>query len=436
MPGDDWSWRHLSVFVSRLDAGVSVNSDDWPRHSGEVGVLKTSALSGGTFRPDQNKTVWAKERRRVAISVEGDSIIVSRMNTPDLVGESAYVADDWPDLFLPDRLWLLRVRDRNAVCVRWLSHVLSSPQARAYLKLHATGTSGSMKNLSKARLLELPVPSPPVDQQRCIATVLDALDEAIRKSEDIIAKLRQIRQGLLHDLLTGGIDESGEVRRPARIAPHLYKDSPLGRVPLEWAVKPVRSVSLGDGRYGSGAAAREYDPSLPRYVRITDMTDDGRLNDATRASICTANAVPYMLSDGDLLFARSGATVGKTYLYSSHDGPCAHAGYVIKYSIDPARAVPAYVFLWTQSSAYWQWIGRTLRQGAQPNINEREYGGHLMAMPPLVEQRRIVSAMAAVTRRLETESRETGTLHMLKSGLTDDLLTGNVRVSVLREAGP
>jgi type I restriction enzyme, S subunit len=434
MSSSDWSRRRLLDFVSRLDAGVSVNADDRPRRSGEVGVLKTGALSGGIFRPDKNKTVWAKERRRVAIPVEGDSIIVSRMNTPDLVGESAYVADDWSDLFLPDRLWLLRVRDRNAVCVRWLSHVLSSPQARAYLKLHATGTSGSMKNLSKARLLELPVPSPPVDQQRCIATILNTLDDAIRQTEAVIAKLRLIRQGLLDDLLTRGVDEAGVLRPVADEAPRLYKESRLGRVPVEWSVESIRSVSRGPGCYGSGAASRDYDPSLPRYVRITDITDDGRLSGATKASIRTLDADPYMLSDGDLLFARSGATVGKTYLYRPSDGPCAHAGYVIKYAIDTARAIPTYVFMWTQSPAFWRWIGQTLRQGAQPNINEKEYGGHLLALPPLAEQRRIVGVLEAVTSRLEVERQEAEALRALQSGLVDDLLTGRVRVKVPEEA--
>src|SRR4051812_1258628 len=99
------SWRRgsLSDEVTELEAGVSVNADDRPHGIGEAGVLKTSALTGGVFEPKENKAIWPAERVRARVSPEADSILVSRMNTPALVGESAYVAKAWPDLFLPDR---------------------------------------------------------------------------------------------------------------------------------------------------------------------------------------------------------------------------------------------------------------------------------------------------------------------------------------------
>jgi len=301
------------------------------------------------------------------------------------------------------------------------------------LRRVAQGTTFEAIGGADLREMDFPLCSRP--EQRGIAAILDTLDEVIRKTEDLIAKLKQIKQGLLHDLLTRGVEESGELRPSPDDAPQLYKDSPLGKVPSEWNVESIRSVSRGPGCYGSGAAALDYDPSLPRYVRITDITEDGRLSGATEASIRTIDADPYMLSEGDLLFARSGATVGKTHLYRPSDGPCAHAGYVIKYAIDTARAIPAYVFSWTQSPAFWRWIGQTLRQGAQPNINEKEYGGHLLALPPLAEQGRIVALLEAVTRRLAAELHEAEKLRVVKSGLLDDLLTGRVRVSVSAKTG-
>ena len=235
----DWIAAPLSRSIAALDAGVSVNAEDRPHRAGEVGILKTSALSGGFFRPSENKAVLLSERARVAEPVIADSILFSRMNTPALVGESCYIAEDWPTLFVPDRIWQLKPYDREAVSMRWLSYVLRSAAARAHIETHATGTSGSMKNLPKSKLLDLETLFPPVDEQRSIATILDTLDTTIRQTEAIIDKLKQVKQGLLHDLLTRGIADNGELRPPQSEAPHLYKESALGWIPHEWRASSI-----------------------------------------------------------------------------------------------------------------------------------------------------------------------------------------------------
>ena len=85
---------------------------------------------------------------------------------------------------------------------------------------------------------------PPLPEQRRIAEILDTLDEAIRKTEQVIAKLQQMKQGLLHDILTRGIDDNGELRDPDR-HPEQFKDSPLGRIPRGWEVRPLKDLSVG-----------------------------------------------------------------------------------------------------------------------------------------------------------------------------------------------
>jgi type I restriction enzyme, S subunit len=162
-----------------------------------------------------------------------------------------------------------------------------------------------------------------------------------------------------------------------------------------WPVEPLARLTLGPGSYGSPAAARPFDPSLPRYVRITDIDASGRLDPTSRASITHNAAAPFMLAEGDLLIARSGATVGKSYLYQPADGPCAHAGYVIRFRIDSTKADARFLSHVTQSQHYWRWVNRTLRQGAQPNINAEEYGTLPVVCPPLPEQRRIAEILDA-----------------------------------------
>lgn len=293
-----------------------------------------------------------------------------------------------------------------------------------HLRKVAQGTT--FKAVSKSNLNNLRVLLPPAVEQRCIADILDSADEAIRQSERVIAKLREVKKGLLHDLLTRGIDATGNLRDP-EAHPEQFKDSPLGRIPREWRVATIGDLSLNKGDYGSGAAAREYSPDLPRYVRITDITDDGRLDSKSRKSISRPEAEGYYLQEGDLLFARSG-TVGKTYLYQRPDGGCAHAGYVIKYSLNPEICDPEFVFYWTQSEFYWSWVKSTLRQGAQPNINAREYRGSRLIQPPVEEQHRIAHVLNGHDARIRAEEAALHKLRQVKRGLMDDLLTGRVRV--------
>ncbi len=179
----EWVDGQLADSIAALDAGVSVNAEDRPHGAGEIGVLKTSAVSGGRFFPNQNKTVVERERRLVAEPVHGDSILVSRMNTPALVGESCYVPEAHPTLFLPDRIWQLKPRDRGEIDMRWLSFLLQSAAYRRYVEVHATGTSGSMKNLPKSELLSLPVRYPSLSEQVEVAQILDTLEAAVHETE-------------------------------------------------------------------------------------------------------------------------------------------------------------------------------------------------------------------------------------------------------------
>lgn len=129
-----------------------------------------------------------------------------------------------------------------------------------------------------------------------------------------------------------------------------------------------------------------------------------------------------MLVKGDLLFARSGATVGKSYLYQPEDGPCAHAGYVIRFRIDPAKADARFLFHVTRSQDYWRWVNRTLRQGAQPNINAEEYGALPVMRPPLAEQRRIAEILDAADAAIQAAEAVLAKLRVERAALHRSLV--------------
>ena len=148
--------------------------------------------------------------------------------------------------------------------------------------------------------------------------------------------------------------------------------------------------------YGAGEAGIERtNIKQPRYIRITDINDDGELSSELGATAETVDA-KYFLSDGDLLFARSGATVGKCYLHETAkvEYPCFYAGYMIRFRFN-ASVLPKYVFAFAQTSYYHDWTAAIQRSAGQPNINAQEYCDLQVPLPPLEVQRQIVAELDA-----------------------------------------
>ena len=178
--------------------------------------------------------------------------------------------------------------------------------------------------------------------------------------------------------------------------------------------------------YGANSAALEYDPELPRYVRITDIRDDGRLSSDDPRSLGRDAARGNMLEPGDIIIARSGASVGKSYLH--RDG-CnfAYAGYLIRFRPDCSMVLPDYVHAVLQSALFRRWLNGMRREGAQPNVNAKEYGSFRFPLPPLSEQRKI----AAILRTWDEAIDKLGRLRMAKSrhrrGVMRALLTAELR---------
>ena len=129
------------------------------------------------------------------------------------------------------------------------------------------------------------------------------------------------------------------------------------------------------------------------------------------------------------LFARSGATVGKTYLHRQSDGPCVYAGYLIRFQALPDVALPEFLELWTRSDFYRRWVASMFRAGAQPNINAAEYSSLPVALPSLGEQQRIIAALEGVDASLEESRGGTDVLRSLKASASEALLSGRVRVA-------
>jgi len=208
LPGfeGEWEVKRLGDEIRDLEAGVSVRSTtDKEQASTGRYILKTSAISKGQFFPTERKEIISSDISRAKTPIKQGDLIISRMNTPALVGECGYSHSDHLNLYLPDRLWRAAYRDPKAVSSHWLAYTLSTQHNRVRIKELATGTSGSMKNISKRALLDLEIKWPSLEEQIAIAEILSEMDADIGAISEHLLKAQGIKQGMLQQLLTGKI---------------------------------------------------------------------------------------------------------------------------------------------------------------------------------------------------------------------------------------
>ncbi|MBR9829312.1 MAG: restriction endonuclease subunit S [Oceanospirillales bacterium] len=199
-------------------------------------------------------------------------------------------------------------------------------------------------------------------------------------------------------------------------------------LPEGWKNKSLGELTNEKLSYGANSSSIEIDRSNLRYIRITDIDDQGNLsNDAVGIDPIEGSA--YILKNNDFLFARSGNTVGKTFLYceKSHP-PSAYAGYLIRYRPNSDKLLPIYLKHFCLSDTYHSWVKSQIRAGAQPNINAKEYASLSLPIPPIPEQKKIAQILSTWDNAISATERLLENSQQRKKALMQQLLTGKKRL--------
>ncbi|WP_018870813.1 restriction endonuclease subunit S [Thioalkalivibrio sp. ALgr3] len=304
--------------------------------------------------------------------------------------------------------------------------------------IHQKTPQTTVKHLSVGDLYQLCLQVPPVDEQRLIARILDTLDTLIQKTEALIAKLEKVKEGLLHDLLTRGIDENGQLRPTPEQAPELYKDSPLGPLPKNWSFTNVSSIGQvkGGKRLPFGHQYSSEETEF-RYLRVTDFYEQSYLaNRLESIEEATFNILSrYEIRPGDVFVSIAGS-IG----YFGVHGPADAENYRVILTENAARIVltsdvnPDYFALAMNSEPCQKQVeAEKGTGGGVPKLALFRIEQILFPLPGCDEQVEIVKRANSFSYRIASERLKLDKMKTKKQGLMDDLLTGRVRVTSLLE---
>ncbi len=297
------------------------------------------------------------------------------------------------------------------------------------LRTVAQGTT--FEAISRIDLQNLPVAYVPEPEQRRIAAILDTADAAIQQTEALIAKLKQAKAGLLHDLLTRGLDEHGQLRDPVT-HPEQFKDSPLGRVPREWDASTIGTVAV---HVASGSTPRGgsevYHTKGILFLRSQNVTFDGLLLDDVayitpqiHASMKRSEVFPH-----DVLLNITGASIGRCCPLPEGLGTANVNQHVCAIRLPtPSREDAVYLSAVLASHIGQSQIDQLNAGGNREGLNYQQLRAFVIPWPKPKERARIATVIHAHDTRIRIEEAYRDKLKLQKQGLMHDLLTGRVGV--------
>lgn len=321
----------------------------------------------------------------------------------------------------------ITARAKRKLDCRYVAYLFDSEPFRNQIRNSVSGVkvfSITQLIIKKTKLL-----LPPFAEQQAIAAFLDdrcgQIDGIVADLERQVEILRQYKKALITETVTKGLDKTVPMKNSGI--------DWIGEMPRHWVVKRLKYALAASLQYGANESGDDFNEDYPRYIRITDITLDNELKDDGKLSLFPTVAKPYMLKDGDVLFARSGATVGKTFYYDKKYGTAAFAGYLIKARTNRLVLLPKYLYYITLGSGYEVWKDQVFSQATIQNIGADKYSQLLVTIPPTAEQTVIVDFLdgkcAEADNLIAEKQKAAETMRQYKKSLIFEYVTGKKRVA-------
>ena len=314
------------------------------------------------------------------------------------------------------------VYEYDNVDINWFKYSLDA------MNLNQYSTSAAQPGLSVEQITNILSCVPPFFEQKAIAVYLDekcaAIDQIVASKQKQNEQLAEYRQSLITQAVTKGLNPSVPM-----------KDSGIewiGEIPEEWQILPLKYILKYPLQYGATETGEDYVDGYPRYIRITDIDSNNNLKEENQKYLNFKDASPFILNDGDILFARSGATVGKTFLYLAEYGKAAFAGYLIRASVNTDVAFSKFIYYYTFSYSYDYWKNMIFSQATIQNIGADKYSVIDVPLPPLAEQKAIAAYLDKKCDEIDTLSERNKniieSLQEYKQSLIYEAVTGKIEL--------
>ncbi|MCX2722587.1 restriction endonuclease subunit S [Roseibium salinum] len=301
--------------------------------------------------------------------------------------------------------------DNYALSADYLDQFRQSEQWNSFVS--EAGDGGVRVRIYYNDIAELRLALPDIAEQQKIADCLGSLDDLIAAEGRKLEALRRHKKGLMQQLFP----------QPGETVPRLRFPEFEGA--QAWKHVPLASLLVRMPDYGVSAPAVPFSDNLPTYIRITDINDDGRFHPSDRSSVDIEATDDQYLEAGDIVLARTGASVGKSYLYREEDGRLVYAGFLIRVRPDPKLLFSRFLAAYLSTSSYWDWVYVTSERSGQPGINSTEYASMPLPIPQdgsaLAEQRKIADCFSCLDDQISVQACLLDTLKRHKQGLLQQL---------------
>ena len=395
-PGFVGEWKETKLGeISIWASGGTPAKDNENYWNGDIPWISASSMRGIEYYDSELKITDTGLARGSKLATKGSLLILVRGS---MLFNTIPIGIATRDVAFNQDVKSIKVIGANHA--KYILYWLIASENQLMSMVSGTGIGAGKLDLHELKNLQILLPTLP--EQQKIASFLTVLDTRLQQLQRKKALLEQYKKGLMQQIF------SRKIR---------FRDEE-GKEFGAWEEKRLGEIST-DVMYGMNSAATDYD-GVNKYLRITDIDDESRMfSPKPLSSPDGALEEKYRLKEGDIVFARTGASTGKSYLYKKEDGILFFAGFLIKFSI--IKAIPYFIYIQTFSTSYQKWVGMMSMRSGQPGINAEEYRSLKLLISSIAEQQKIATFLTALDAKIAHVTAQITLTQTFKKGLLQQM---------------